>query len=366
MRIPLVDLTQTETTKQQRIFRAVQNVVKKGNFILGDEVEKFEKNFATYIGAKYCVGVASGSDALLLSIKALGIGEGDEIIVPAMTFIATASSVIHAGAKPVFVDIQSNTPLIDPEKIESKITKRTKAIIPVHMHGYPCAMDEINSIAKKHGLYVIEDACQAHGSRYKNRKAGSLGTLAAFSFYPSKNLGAYGDAGAITTSDKKLYEKLKALRHHGQKMKSKHDILGYNSRLDSIQAAVLNVKLSSLDKNNLKRQKHADLYKKFLKDVPVKIHTNPKNSLTNYYIFGVQLEKRDSLLTFLRSKGIYCDIHYALPLHLQPALAFLKYHRGDFPNAEKFADETLSLPMYPELKNKELQYISASIKAFFK
>lgn len=365
MSVPLVDLTKNSQIEKKKVLQALQNIIIKGDFILGNEVTKFEKNFAEYIGTKYCVAVASGSDALLLSLKALGVGEGDEFIVPAMTFISTATSVIHAGATPVFVDISPDLPLIDPTKIEKKITKKTKVIIPVHMHGYPCAMDEINSIAKKHGFFVLEDACQAHGSVYKKKKAGSLGNIAAFSFYPSKNLGAYGDAGAITTSDKHLYEKLKMLRHHGQKEKSVHKILGYNSRMDSLQAAILNIKIKSLDKNNKKRRKSASLYSKLLRELPVKTYHELKDGQTNYYVFAIETEKRNKLLKFLKSKKIFCDVHYATPLHLHPALSFLRYKKGDFPNAERFSELSMSLPIFPELAEEKLRFVINKIYRFF-
>ncbi len=365
MRIPLVNLKSPTREEQKKIYRSISTVIKRANFVLGKDIELFEKHFAAYCDTKYCVGVGSGSDAILLSLKALEIGKGDEVIIPAMTFMSTASSIIYTGATPVFVDILPNVPLIDPAKIEAKITKRTKAIIPVHMHGYPCDMDVINRIAKKHKLFVIEDACQAHGSTYKKKLAGSLGDLAAFSFYPTKNLGAYGDAGAITTSNKKLYEKLMILRHHGQKEKNIHDILGYNSRLDTLQAVILDAKLPHLDNNNTKRRKHAALYTNLLKNLPIQFLIEPKDVQTNYYVFGINVEKRDELAKFLKQKNIETGIYYPLALHLQPALIHMKHKSGDFPNAEYFGQTTLSLPMFPELTEKEIHYICKQIKLFY-
>ena len=365
MNIPLVDLTIKNKTERGNILKKIQQVITKSNFILGEEILSFEKEFAAYIGTKYCVGVASGTDALFLSLKALGIGEGDEVIVPAMTFMATASAVSHAGAKPVFVDISPSQPTIDASKIEKKITKRTKAIIPVHLYGYPSSMDKLEIIAKKYKLALIEDACQSHGSTFYGKKTGSIGDISAFSFYPSKNLGAFGDAGAITTSNKKLYETILSLRNHGQYGKNTHNLLGYNSRMDTIQAAVLSIKLQSLDKANKKRNKHAALYTKLLQDLPITLPTETENYTSNYHIYAIQTAKRNELMNYLNDKGISCGIHYSLPLHLQPAFTFLEYKKGDFPYAEALAEKTLSLPMYPELTQKQIKYIVKMIHTFF-
>lgn len=362
MKVPLVDLTGISS----KSFTALKKIIVSTDFILGKDVERFEINFAKYIGSKYCIGVASGADALFLSLKALGIGEGDEVIIPTMTFMATASAVINAGATPVFTDILSEVPLIDPTEIKKKITKKTKAIIPVHLHGFPCDMDEIQKIAKKHKLFIIEDACQAHGSLYKKKRPGSLSDIAAFSFYPSKNLGAFGDGGAITTSDKNLFEKILLLRNQGAGEKYKHEVVGFNSRLDTIQAAVLDIKLSSLDKANAQRRKNAKVYDKLLKDLPVTVPGDAKKGETNYHVYAIQVKERDELFSYLKEKGIYCGVHYPIPLHLQPALSYLKHKKGDFPNAEKFADMTLSLPMYPSLTKRQIEYICLEITNFFR
>jgi len=365
MKIPLVDLSLSETA-QNTTLHAIKSIIASGNFILGKDVENFEKQFADYVSVKYCVGVATGTDALVLSLKALGIGKGDEVIIPAMTFMATASSVILAGAKPVLVDIRSDLPLIDSQKIDAKLTKKTKAIIPVHLHGYPCDMTLISELARKHNLFVIEDACQSHGTLFNKQRAGSFGRLAAFSFYPSKNLGAFGDGGAVTTSHKPIADKIRTLRNWGAKEKYFHEVVGYNSRLDTIQAAILNLKLKELDRENAKRREHAELYKKLLGHLPIKIPHEAEGMQGNYHIFAIETGKRDTLLTYLKSKNIFCGIHYPVPLHMQPALSFLNYKKGDFPVAEEYASRTLSLPMYPRLTKEQIIYISKQIENFYK
>ena len=361
MKIPLVDLSGVSP----KTYDVLKELIKSSDFILGKDVEKFERSFADYIGAKYCIGVASGADALQLSLKALEIGEGDEVIIPAMTFMATASAVINVGATPVFADILPSFPLIDPSDIEKKITKKTKAIIPVHLHGFPCDMDKIKTIAKKYKLFIIEDACQAHGSLYKGNRPGNLGDIAAFSFYPSKNLGAFGDGGAITTSSKELTEKILLLRNQGAKEKYKHEVVGYNSRLDTIHAAVLHIKLKSLDKDNAKRREHARVYNTALKNLPLLLPQDFEDGEGNFHVYAIQVKERDKLLSYLHEKNIYAGIHYPIPLHLQPALKYLKYKKGDFPNAEYFAESELSLPMYPSLTEDQIIYICKQIKSFY-
>lgn len=362
MYIPLVDLAGSST---KEIDKKIASLLNAGDFVLGKQVEAFEKSFAEYLGKKFCIGVASGTDALFLSLLALGIGKGDEVIVPAATFIATANAVLYAGATPVFVDILSDHPTIDPSQVEDRISRRTKAIIPVHMQGFPADMKRIQHIAKKRRLVVIEDACQAHGSLYFGKKAGTLGTTAAFSFYPSKNLGAFGDAGAIVTSEKRLATKLYSMRHHGQRKKDVHTEIGYNSRLDTIQAAVLSEKLKGLDAMVAARREHAQLYTKLLQGLPIGLPKDIEGTEGNYYLYNIRVKKRDALLTFLRAKGVQCGIHYSRPLHLQPVYKFLKYKKGEFPNAEKYSKENLSLPMYPGLKETEIIYVVEQIKRFF-
>jgi dTDP-4-amino-4,6-dideoxygalactose transaminase len=340
-------------------------IFNSGDYILGKSVSKFEQNFASYIGVRCCVGVASGTDAMLLSVKALGLQKGDEVIVPAFTFSATVSPLLLLGLKPILVDIYKNKPLIDVSQIEKVVTKKTKVIIPVHMYGMMCNMKEIKKIAKKHKVFIIEDACQAHGCEIDGKNAGSMGDIGIFSFYPSKNLGAFGDAGAIVTDKKALAEKLYLLRNHGQSEKYLHDIVGFNSRLDSIHAAILSEKLRYLDSNNSKRRKIARLYVKLLSGLPLTVVTNDFSTASNLHLFVVKTKKRDSLLKFLKKRGITCGIHYPIPIHLLPAFKSLGYKKGAFPNSESLANECLSLPMFPEITREEIIYIVNSIKLFY-
>ncbi len=366
MNIPFVDLTRQPNVLRSKIRARIDRIILTSDFILGKEAETFEQEFAKYVGTRYAIGVASGTDAILLSLLALGIKPGDEIIVPAMTFVATVSPIVQIGAKPVIVDILLDKPLIDPDRIEQAITPRTKAIIPVHLYGFPCNMSAILGIAKRHKLFVIEDACQAHGSMYHGKKMGSFGHIGCFSFYPSKNLGAYGDGGTIVTSDETVAHKLAMLRNHGQVAKYRHEILGFNSRLDTIQATVLRQKLPYLDRWNRKRRAVAAWYDYFLKDLPVTIMKEDPKTKTNYHIYAIRSSGRDALLKFLQSKHISCGIHYPEPIHLLPPFAFLKHKRGDFPNAEKFSYSTLSLPMFPGLQKREVEHVAANIRIFFR
>jgi len=362
--IPLVDLTRLSSRVKSSIDKEIKKIINKGDYVLGDKVQEFENQFAKYVGMKYGIGVASGTDAMLISLSALGIAKGDEVIVPAMTFIASASPILMLGAKPVFVDIKKDEPLIDPGKIEKAITNKTKAIIVVHLYGYACDLDKIKKIARKNNLFLIEDACQAHGSYYKNKKLGSFGDVSVFSFYPSKNLGGYGDGGMILTNNKSIINKSLLLRNHGEKNKYNHKVLGYNSRLDSIQAAVLSVKLSQLDKWNSARIKAAKLYKSYLGNFPIILPPVIKNSKPNYYLFVIKVKQRDKLRKFLKKKNISTGIHYPRPLHLEPVFKNLGYKFGNFPNAELHAKECLSLPIFPEITNKEVKFVSSQVKYF--
>lgn len=365
MYIKLVDLTKQSGKINSAIEKKIAKIINSADFILGVEVSKFEKDFAKFIGTKYCVGVASGTDAILIALETLGIKEGDEVIVSPMTFIASVTPILALGAKPILVDILPNGSCIDPSLIEKHITPKTKAIVAVHLYGYPCDMDKILNIAKKHNLFVVEDACQAHGSLYKGRKLGSFGDIGVFSFYPGKNLGAYGDAGAIVTSNKNYFDKIMMLRDHGQKQKYVHQIIGHNSRLDTIQAAVLRVKLKHLDVWNNKRRNIVKVYKDLLKKLPVTTFSEDDNVKTNYHLFVIKTKSRDTLCKYLKNKNISCGIHYPIPLHLQPSLKSLGYKKNDFPNSEKLAENCLSLPIYPQLTFKEVKYISNQIKRFF-
>lgn len=367
MQIPLVDLKTQYLTLSKQIDQAINKILRSSSFIKGEPLEEFEQSFAKFIGTKYAVGVASGTDALHLSLLALGIGPGDEVILPVYTFIATAYAVLYVGAKPVFIDIDPLTYNIDVSKIEEKITKKTKAIISVHLYGQPADMDKILSIAKKYKLLVLEDAAQAHGALYKKRSVGTFGKLAAFSFYPGKNLGAYGDGGAITTNSAKLATSLRELREYGSKSKYIFNMLGYNSRLDSLQAAILGVKLKYLNEWNKKRQSAADYYtKKIYQEIPfIKTPTITKKTTSVFHLYVIQTPKRDQLLKYLSSLGIQAGIHYPIPLHLQKSLRSLDYKKGDFPIAERLSQKILSLPIYPELTFKQQDYIVESMKSFY-
>ena len=362
MKISYLDLVRQYQTIKNKINQEIQNVLSSQKFVLGDVGRSFENEFARYLGVKYVVGVNSGTDALIISLLALGIGQGMEVITTANSFIATASSIVEVGAKPVFADINRKTYQIDPASIERLITKRTKAIIPVHIYGAPCEIDKILKIARENNLYVIEDAAQAHGTKLAGRKIGTFGDLAIFSFYPGKNLGAYGDAGAISTNDRKLYEKLILLRNYGQRKKYFHVIMGKNSRLDEIQAAVLKVKLKYLNKWNKKRNQIAELYKNKLKGV--NYQKMIKNGKSNYHLFVIETSKRNRLQEYLNKNGVTTLIHYPIPIHLQKCMRYLRYKKGSLPNTEKLCKRILSLPIYPELKKSEVNRIIKLINSF--
>lgn len=363
MEIPLVDLKRQYDTIKDEINAAIQQVISSSSFILGENVMEFEKKFARFCSTKYCVGVSSGTDSLYLALRALDVGHGDEVITACNTFIATALAISKCGAKPVLIDCCKTDYNIDPAKIEEAITDKTKAIIPVHMYGQPADMSSILKISNKYGIEVVEDASQAHGAKYKKRKAGGIANIGCFSFYPSKNLGAYGDAGAITTNNYGIYEKIKLLRDYGQEKKYSHIIKGTNSRLDSLQAAILNVKLKHLDKWNAQRRRNAKLYERFLEAaawITIPIERDDVEHV--YCLYVIMTKLRDKLLTELKSKNIAAGIHYPIPIHLQQAYTDLGYKNGSFPVAEKCADQILSLPMFPELTEKEIRYVAEAIK----
>ena len=364
MQINFVDLNKQYSLIKPEIDDAIQRVIKNSSFIGGEEVSAFEEEFARYCDAHYCAGVNSGTDALKFICMALGIKEGDEVILPVNTFIATALGVSSMGAKPVFVDCEDGTYNIDVKKIEEKITSRTKAIIAVHLYGQPAEMDSIISIAQKHKLYVIEDACQAHGAFYKDRRVGTFGIASAFSFYPGKNLGAYGDGGAVITNDADMTEKIKKLREYGQEKKYVHTERGTNSRLDGLQAAILRVKLRHLDGWNEKRRNVAACYYDNLKDLQIKLPITMADRNHVYHLFVIETDNRDELLQYMSQKEIFCGIHYPIPLHLQGAYRELGYKEGDFPVSERSASRILSLPVYPELKKEEIRYIKNTINEF--
>jgi dTDP-4-amino-4,6-dideoxygalactose transaminase len=355
-KIPFVDLKAQYRTIAKDIDAAVARVIQRGDFILGEDVREFEKEFAAYCRAQHCVSVASGTEALQLAIMALGIGAGDEVITPAHTFIATALATHQAGAKPVFVDCDEFY-TIDVTKIERAITPRTKAIMPVHLYGQPADMDPILEIAKKHKLAVIEDACQAHGAEYKGRRCGSIGDIAAFSFYPGKNLGAYGDGGAITTNRADLAEQMRLLRDYGQKQKYEHLMKGYNSRLDTMQAAILRAKLPHLDQWNAARARAAAKYNELLANSGLVTPKTASYSKHIFHLYVVQTRDRKKLQDALTANGIYTGIHYPIPIHLQPAFADLGLKKGAFPVCETLAPKILSLPMFAEITDAQLERV---------
>jgi dTDP-4-amino-4,6-dideoxygalactose transaminase len=365
MIIPLVDLKKEYQKHKKELNSAILNVVDSSKFVLGPEVEQFERNFAKFCDTKYCIGVDSGISALELGMRALGIGPGDEVITPVNSFIASSSAINFTGAKPVWVDCDPQTYNIDPNLIEKKITKKTKAIMPVHLYGQPADMDLILKIAKKYKISIIEDACQAHGAKYKGKMVGSLGDLAAFSFYPGKNLGAYGDGGAVTTNSKKLAEKISQMRNYGQKKKYEHVFLAWNRRLDSIQAAVLNVKLKYLVQNTKRRQKVAEQYNKLLKNLPLMLPKIADDVVSVYHLFVIQVDNRDKLLKHLEAAGIGAGIHYPIPIHLQKAYAYLGFKTGDFPITEKAAKRIISLPISSSITDSEVRLVCKTIIQFF-
>jgi dTDP-4-amino-4,6-dideoxygalactose transaminase len=333
---------------------------------MGETVFSFEKNFANYCGVKRAVSVSSGTTALHLALLACGIKAGDEVITVPNTFIATVEAISHVNAIPVFADVKNDSLNIDPQKIEEKISSKTKAIIPVHLYGQPAEMDEINEIAQKHDLKVIEDACQAHGSIYKNKKAGSLGDIACFSFYPAKNLGAFGEGGIIVSNNEELIEQVELLRAHGEKPKNFHSVVGFNYRLSSIQAAILNIKLKYLDEWNNSRRKAAKQYIDLLQDLNVSIVKELPFVKSNYHLFVIRVNNRDKVKAFLESKGIGCGLHYPTPIHLQKAFEYLNYSENSFPIAEKAAKEILSLPMFALIKEEEVIEVVESLKEALK
>jgi dTDP-4-amino-4,6-dideoxygalactose transaminase len=362
--VPFVDLGVQYRAISAEIDDAISKVIRDADFILGREVRLFEEEFAEFCDSPHAVGVDSGTSALELALRAFDIGPGDEVITAANSFIASALGISHAGAKPVLVDVDPFTYTLDVKALERAITRRTKAIIPVHLYGHPAHMGPIRQLADKHGLVVIEDACQAHGARYKGKRVGSLGHAAAFSFYPGKNLGAYGDGGAVVTKDRKIASRLEMLRNYGQKEKYKHLFRGYNRRLDTMQAAILRVKLKYLEKWNAARRWNAKLYQKHLEGSGVVVPGEAGGAESVWHLYVIRTEQRDALKEHLVSKGINASIHYPIPIHLQPAYQDLGYKRGDFPVTEAHADRILSLPMYAELSDRQIEFISQTVCEF--
>lgn len=364
MKIPFVSFRPMEHEFNQELREAFERVYTRSWYIGGVEDEEFEKSFAEYCNTKYCVGVGNGLDALMLALKALGIQNGDEVIVPSNTYIATALAVTYVGATPIFVEPDIRTFNINPDYIEAAITEKTKAIMPVHLYGQACEMDRIMEIAKKNNLYVIEDCAQAHGATYKGKKVGSFGDVAGFSFYPGKNLGALGDAGAVVTNNKKLASMVRALGNYGSDYKYHHIYQGNNSRLDELQAAFLSAKLSYLEKINTERRSIADRYLKEIKNPEIILPYVPEDMIPVWHIFGIRCKKRTQLEEFLNMKGIGTNKHYPIPIHLQECYKNLELKKGDFPIAEEISSTELSIPIFYGMKEEEIQYVINSINEF--
>ncbi len=365
MHVPLLDLKAQYASIREDVVSALLRVLDSTAFAGGPFVADFETQFASYCGCECAAGVSNGTSALWLALLGLGIGAGDEVITVPNTFIATTEAITYCGARPVFVDVDPDTFTMAPGLLEQAITRQTKAIIPVHLCGQPADMDPILAVAKRHRLYVIEDACQAHGAEYKGRKAGSMGDAGCFSFYPGKNLGAYGEAGAVVTNNAELARKIRILRDHGQTEKYKHAMIGWNDRMDGFQGAVLSVKLKHLDKWNDARRERARLYNTLLAGIEhVVLPREAAYARHIYHVYAIRVPHRDELTAALRKKDIWCGIHYPIPIHLQKAYEFMGHGKGSFPVAEQCAEESLSLPMYAELTNEQVEYVAAEIASF--
>lgn len=362
--ILFLDLKKQYQTIKRDIDSSVKNVIKDVAFSGGKYVEVFESQFAKFLGVKYFVGLNNGTNALHLAMIALGLGPGDEVILPSSTFIATAWGVSYVGARPIFVDCDSKTWEIDPKDVERKISKKTKAIIGVHLYGQPFDILEIKKITKKYNLHLIEDCAQAHGAAYSNKPVGGSGDIGCFSFYPGKNLGAYGEAGGISTNNKKIAERIKLLRDHGSKTKYQHVEIGFNMRMEGLQGAILSAKLKYLSKWNKRRQEIAAIYNKQIKNPKIISQKAVENAEGVYHLYVITTKDREKLKKYLEKDNIMTALHYPIPCHLQKAYSFLKYKKGDLPNSEYLADHCLSLPIYPEMTNKEVEKIVKVINKY--
>jgi dTDP-4-amino-4,6-dideoxygalactose transaminase len=362
MKVPFLDLKAHHAPLTEEFNHAIRQVIESGAFAGGPFVEKFEEEFAAFCGSSYAIAVGNGTDALWLSLLALGIGEGDEVITVPNTFIATAEAITYCKARPVFVDVDQDTFTMNPAQLESSLTERTKAIIPVHLFGQPADMDPILEFARANGLFVIEDAAQAHGAKYKGRKAGTMGDAGCFSFYPGKNLGAFGEAGGVVTNDPELHKQIQMLRDHGQSQKYYHALMGWNCRMDGIQAAVLSIKLRHLYQANSLRRKHALEYNQALAGMDGVFTPVEANYAQHvYHVYAIRVQERDAVRRSLQEKRVGCAVHYPVPIHLQDACRNLGYTRGAFPIAEKLADEFVSLPMFPELTEAQVEYVARCV-----
>lgn len=368
MNVKIFDLAADHLDIQKQLVDITDRILTQGEFILGPEVRKFEESYAAYFGMKYAVGVASGTDAIKIAGLAMGLSAGDKIVTTPNTYIATVMSLSLHGIVPVFCDIEEDSYNMDPAKLQELFDREegVKLCVPIHLYGHPCRIDEIVAISKKYGVPVLEDTCQAHGALYNGRKAGTFGDASAFSFYPTKNLGCYGDGGLFLTNSDTIYEKSLMLRNHGQKSRHNHVIEGYNSRLDELQAAILNFKLSYLDEWNKKRRVIAGWYRDGLAGTPLILPKEEPWGHHVYHLYVVRTDRRDALMKSLAEKGITTLIHYPTPIHLQEVYRPLGYSKGSFPQAERAAEEIVTLPMYPSLAKESVDYVCESIRAFFR
>jgi dTDP-4-amino-4,6-dideoxygalactose transaminase len=362
MIVPYLDLKTQYATLREEVLEALDRVARNGAYILGEEVQQFEKEFAAFCEVAHCVAVNSGTSALHLALLALGVKAGDEVITTPNTFIATAEAISYVGARPVFVDIDPRTANLDANQIAPAITARTRAILPVHLYGLPAAMDQILEIASQHHLTVIEDACQAHGARYHGKPVGSIGNAAAFSFYPSKNLGAYGEGGGLTTNDPAVAAHARTLRSHGEPRRYAHDEIGYNYRMDGFQGAILRIKLRRLAAWNARRAELAAIYRRILAGARVEMQEGGASTDRVYHVFVVYADDRDAVRAKLEERGVQTAIHYPLPIHLQKAYQALGYKRGDFPHAERACERVFGMPIFPELTDEQVTYAAETLR----
>jgi len=365
-RIPLVDLRTEYRAIEREVQTSLRNVFRQMHLILGEHTHSFEKEFASFCGTSYGVTVGSGTEALHLALRGLGIQEGDEVITVPFTFMGTVEAILQVGATPRFVDIEPTSYTMDVSQVKKKITKKTKAIIPVHLYGQPCDMNSLLSLSRKHHLPIIEDSAQAHGAKDHGRRAGSMGKAGCFSFYPAKNLGAYGEGGIVVTGDKRLADRVRLLRNHGATTKYVHAFPGFNGRMDEIQAAVLRIKLKRLQKWNEKRRQHAAAYRKGLQGLPIGLPEEAQGRYHVYHLFVIRAPKRDQLRQYLIKRGVDTGLHYPISLHLQKALRTYGFSRGDFPESERAAREVLSLPIYPALSSQDQKRIIREVQSFFR
>lgn len=361
MKVPFLDLNAHHRPHMDEFRRAIDEVIESNAFAGGKYVEQFEAKFAEYCGAKHALGVANGTEAIWAALLGVGVGHGDEVITVSSTFMATVEAITRCGATPVFVDVDESTYTMDSSLVEAAITEKTKAIVPVHLFGQMADMDPILEIARKHGLAVVEDAAQAQGAKYKGREAGSLGDAAGFSFYPGKNLGAFGEAGAVTTNRDDVADYVRLLRDHGQRKKYDHVMDGWNSRMDGIQGAVLEIKLRYLDKSNALRRQHSVRYSELLKGLPLVTPSVPDYSDPVFHIYAVRIKSRDAVLKQMAENGVACGIHYPVPVHLQKAYEHLGWKQGALPVSERIAAEFLSLPMFPELTDEQIEVVASTL-----